>query len=134
MQTCLKCSSDRVANVDAKSSDMNTIYVSNNWTGELEPGYVPDDMGIGSGDYLSFSYCLQCGQIQGNFPLPKTKLEGGEDEPEWELSETYADEIFNCGLCYASIEPSMNLVVASRGDGTEIYYCSYECAAKEGYE
>jgi hypothetical protein len=38
-------------------------------------GYVPDDLGIGGGDDVHFAYCLDCGQIQGTFPLPPTRLE-----------------------------------------------------------
>jgi hypothetical protein len=26
-------------------------------------------MGIGHGDYIEFRYCLNCGQIQGEFPI-----------------------------------------------------------------
>jgi hypothetical protein len=37
-------------------------------------------MGIGGGDYVEFDYCLNCGQIQGQFPLNKTKVERGEEE------------------------------------------------------
>lgn len=33
-------------------------------------GYVPDGLGIGGGDYLNFSFCLDCGQMQGEFPVP----------------------------------------------------------------
>jgi hypothetical protein len=33
-------------------------------------GYVPCDIGIGKGDYLEFDYCLECGQMQGTFPIP----------------------------------------------------------------
>jgi hypothetical protein len=43
-------------------------------------GYVPDDMGIGGGDYVEFDYCLQCGQIQGRFPRGITSLEKGKKE------------------------------------------------------
>jgi hypothetical protein len=38
-------------------------------------GYVPNDLGIGGGDYIQFSYCMDCGKIQGSFPLPPSKLE-----------------------------------------------------------
>lgn len=31
--------------------------------------YVPDYLGIGGGDYVSFEYCLDCGRIQGEFPI-----------------------------------------------------------------
>ena len=36
---------------------------------------IKTDMGIGGGDYTEFSYCLDCGQIQGRFPVPATKLQ-----------------------------------------------------------
>ncbi len=32
-------------------------------------GYVPYNMGIGGGDYIEAIYCLDCGQIQGKFPI-----------------------------------------------------------------
>lgn len=41
------------------------------WMGDKEySGYVPYDLGLGDeGDYIIISYCLDCGQIQGNFPV-----------------------------------------------------------------
>ena len=32
-------------------------------------GYVKDGLNVGDGDYLEFSYCADCGQMFGNFPL-----------------------------------------------------------------
>jgi hypothetical protein len=37
--------------------------------------YVPSDLGIGGGDDVQFDYCLDCGQIQGKFPLPTAGME-----------------------------------------------------------
>jgi hypothetical protein len=37
-------------------------------------GYVPPILGIGEEDYLDFSYCLDCGQIQGKFPRDLEKM------------------------------------------------------------
>jgi hypothetical protein len=37
--------------------------------------YVPYDMGIGGGDYIEFSFCMNCGQIAGKWPLPQTEME-----------------------------------------------------------
>jgi len=45
-------------------------------------GYVPDDIGIGGNDYVKFKYCLNCGQIQGKFPIPESELETVEN-PEY---------------------------------------------------
>jgi hypothetical protein len=36
---------------------------------------VPRDLGIGGGDDVQLTYCLDCGQIQGKFPLPPTQME-----------------------------------------------------------
>ncbi len=76
MDKCKRCSSSRVANVGAKCSDMFNATIGLN---EYD-GYVPCDMGIGGGDYVEFSYCLDCGQIQKTFPLPETAIETDKAE------------------------------------------------------
>jgi hypothetical protein len=40
---------------------------------------VPRDLGIGGEDDVHFLYCLDCGQIQGKFPVPPTAIEQGRD-------------------------------------------------------
>lgn len=65
------CGSARLCDYGGKTSDMNDFRVG----GKEGDGYVPYDMGIGGGDYVEFTYCLDCGRIQGKFPLPKTELE-----------------------------------------------------------
>lgn len=78
---CKNCKSARISDINAKSDDRNTISVGNK---EEHSCYVPRDMNIGGGDYVSFSYCLDCGMMQGNFPLPETELEQKETEDnEW---------------------------------------------------
>jgi len=72
---CTKCGSDRVAEISGKCSDLCWVKVGN----KEHDGYVPWDMQIGGGDYVEFNYCLDCGQIQGTFPLPPAKIEF-EDE------------------------------------------------------
>jgi len=62
---CFKCKSDRLVEINAKSSDCNTL-----WNKDITyEGYVPMGLGIGGGDYIEFEWCLNCGQIQGDFPL-----------------------------------------------------------------
>ena len=73
---CQRCSSKRVADLTAKCSDRCFIQINDNNSSD----YVPNDMGIGGGDYVGFEYCLNCGQIQGSFPLPLSKLEEYEEE------------------------------------------------------
>ncbi len=68
--SCDYCNSDRVVSVSGKCSDMCNISYKRMERNDD----VPSDMGIGGGDYLEFYYCLECGKIQGNFPL---------DDPQW---------------------------------------------------
>lgn len=70
--SCFKCKSDRVASIGSKSSDLNAYTID----GVERDGYVPHDLGIGGGDYVEFDWCLNCGTIQGDWPLPPHKLEG----------------------------------------------------------
>lgn len=69
--TCQKCHSKRVANLNAKCSDCCSVSIG---TSDHD-GYVPKGLGIGGGDYVEFSYCLDCGQLQGKFPLPSAEIE-----------------------------------------------------------
>jgi len=73
---CKKCGSSRIAEVGGKVSDMFNAYI-----GDKEyDGYVPSDLGIGSGDYIDFDYCMDCGHIVGEFPLPKAEMESEDEE------------------------------------------------------
>jgi len=78
---CIKCHGSRVAQVNAKCSDLCFVNISE----ADHDGYVPYDMGIGGGDYIEFSYCLDCGTIQHSFPLAITKLEEKIENAEEEL-------------------------------------------------
>lgn len=67
---CQRCESTRVLSVNAKCSDLCSVRF---WGGKEQDGYVPSGFGIGGGDYVEFSYCADCGQIQGVFPPAKLK-------------------------------------------------------------
>jgi hypothetical protein len=56
---------DRVISICGKCSDMFNAQIN----GAEHDGYVPGDLNIGNGDYIEFSYCLDCGKIIGNFPM-----------------------------------------------------------------
>lgn len=75
---CQRCGSERIAEVGGKTSDLCHVYVGD----KEHDGYVPGDMGIGSGDYLDFDFCLDCGQMQGEFPVPPTELEAVDSDDE----------------------------------------------------
>ena len=38
-------------------------------------GYVPRNLGIGGGDYYEITVCLDCGQMQGDWPVTDTEFE-----------------------------------------------------------
>jgi hypothetical protein len=40
-------------------------------------------MNIGGGDYVDFKFCLDCGQINGDWPLPTTGLEYPSNDEEY---------------------------------------------------
>lgn len=72
---CQRCKSARVAMLNGKCSDMCSVNI-----GDREhEGYVPRELGVGGGDYVDLSWCLDCGQLQGEFPIPKHELEGAQD-------------------------------------------------------
>lgn len=86
-----ECKSDRIVTVTAKCSDMCSVSMS----GDRELyGYVPSDLGIGGGDDVHFSYCLECGQIQDDFPLDESELEMSPelDNDGMDLDDDEADE------------------------------------------
>lgn len=72
---CQRCNSERVATVNGKSGDCTCVSMGD----KEQIDYVPNDMGIGGGDYVNFSWCLDCGQIQGEFPMVKTELENDDE-------------------------------------------------------
>ena len=63
--TCQRCDSDRIMFVGGKCSDLCEYH----YNGKEKYGGAPSDVGIGGGDYIEIEYCLQCGQIQGKFPV-----------------------------------------------------------------
>ena len=80
--SCQACLSKRVINVSSHGRDCQSWSMAINGEYKNGDGYLPSDFGIGGGDDLEISYCLDCGQIQGTFPIPLTELEdeGNNDE------------------------------------------------------
>lgn len=69
--TCNKCNSKRMLEVSAKCNDKCDVSIG----GTSKYGYVPNDLGIGGGDYVEFSVCLDCGTMSGDWPMPISKIE-----------------------------------------------------------
>lgn len=85
---CQKCESDRIFQFCAKSSDLNTF---NYKYGESKDGYLPYIDKICGGDYVRMKVCLECGQVQGKFPVEYPKDEEEIDEDELEDPEDKVD-------------------------------------------
>ena len=65
--SCQRCSSERVVSINAKCSDL----CFTRYQGMESDGYVPNEFGIGGGDYIRIKLCIECGAVQGQFPLPE---------------------------------------------------------------
>ncbi len=57
---CMCCENPKIATISAKCSDKFMF----NSKGIKYVGYVPYDIGIGGGEYISFELCLSCGKIR----------------------------------------------------------------------
>ncbi len=77
---CQKCESPRVLFITGKVSDRFDMELGD----KMYTGYVPQDIGIGGGDYVEFDYCLDCGQIQGEFPTSGEEDAFDEMDKDWE--------------------------------------------------
>lgn len=73
---CQKCNSERVLEFNAKCSDRFSCFIGNNEHND----YPPEDIGLGGGDYIKGKLCLDCGQLQGKWPLPISELEQQTEE------------------------------------------------------
>lgn len=65
---CDKCESERIIKFMAKVSDLCFVQMFN---AEYN-GYRPNGIGIdntNNEDNIDFAYCLDCGKIQGDFPI-----------------------------------------------------------------
>lgn len=101
---CQRCGSERILRAGCKCSDR---FVCN--IGMLDhDGYVPNDLGIGGGDYVEFDLCLDCGQLQGNFPLPQTEME--KDINDDELTDFF-NEFFKEGEVFSDIHSHHRVAV-----------------------
>ena len=73
---CDKCESDRILGVGAKCNDIWAVAFS----GVSQVDYAPRDVGLGGGDYLDFQICLDCGKVQGDFPIEDPEVSQRDDE------------------------------------------------------
>ena len=67
---CDRCSSERVAKIGGKCTD---LFHAELGTIQQE-GYVDDRWGVGGGDYIEIKLCMDCGKVQGTFPITDAAL------------------------------------------------------------
>ena len=76
---CDKCGSKKIASINAHCIDSFSFF----YGGKEYNGYVPEKVGIGyryggaedsGGDDVSFYYCIDCGKMQGKFPLDEKQI------------------------------------------------------------
>jgi hypothetical protein len=63
--SCRSCGGLRLMDVLGKCGDLFSLKLGV----FMHEGYVPHGFNVGSGDYIDFQLCLDCGRIQGEFPI-----------------------------------------------------------------
>ena len=76
---CIQCDSDRILEISGKCSDMCGL----NFKGVDYDGDVPNDLGIGGGDYIEVDICLACGMVQGLSDHPDPEFYTDNDQVVW---------------------------------------------------
>lgn len=81
---CQSCNSNRVASIFAHSKDLGNFTYDN--LNIDHDGYFPEIESICEGDDADITFCLECGQIQGEFPITDDDIQAAfsfdEDEDE----------------------------------------------------
>jgi len=128
---CQRCSSDRVAHVKGKTADM-CMY---DYKDLGRDDYVPRDVGIGGGDFVEFSYCLECGQMQGNWPITEEVVVGVFPQPScYRCGETY-ERLTSCEWCGNLVCDDCTIKIERRVPNTEdtiwVTYCHVKCEKED---
>ena len=78
--SCQRCGwSDRVMSISGKCSNMCNV----SYNGVEHSGYVPSDINVDKcGDYIEMDFCLECGQIQGTWPIPDPDLSCDDEDSD----------------------------------------------------
>lgn len=65
MSSCDNCESDRILEINAKCADR----CHSSYKGVDKSDYPPSIPGLCGNDYVDPSVCLDCGKVQGEFPV-----------------------------------------------------------------
>ena len=66
-----ECEHKRTARISGKCADMAGFAADMKDGTMVEgDGYAPRGLGVGGGDYISVTFCMDCGKVQGaEFPM-----------------------------------------------------------------
>ncbi len=88
MSTCKSCeTSGRLVTIQAHCSDSFYLEYENK---DHYEGYVPANIGLGTdSDDVCLTYCLECGTIQGDFPISDKAVHEAlaTDNPDFDEDE-----------------------------------------------
>lgn len=68
---CQSCGENRVLSIYSHPSDLNNVRYTK---GRRKEGNLPYIEPIGGGDDINIAICLECGQVQGEFPVPEERM------------------------------------------------------------
>lgn len=83
--SCQRCNSNRLIRISIKHSDLFWAEM----LGKEHDGYAPNIKGLCGGDYTDPTVCMECGQVQGEWPQPNPEFTKPEcpqsptDNHEW---------------------------------------------------
>lgn len=77
---CQQCESERVIFVQGHGKDLN--YISAPYLKYEHDGYLPDIPNVGGGDDIEVNVCLECGQVQGKWPVSDACIFGFKDDSD----------------------------------------------------
>lgn len=72
---CQKCNSQRIVKIQARAKDMHEYTMVNGTDEEYTDGYA--GIFCSDGDTTDIDICLDCGQVQEQFPMPVQYFEDG---------------------------------------------------------
>lgn len=70
---CDRCGEERILGLSGKTADRCFV----DYKGREGDGYVPKIPNIGEhgyGDYIEMGICMECGKVQGNFPVSDSRI------------------------------------------------------------
>ena len=87
---CKHCESERIACVNAKCSDLG--YFECEHLNIDHDGYLPYIPNVCGGDYAEVEFCLECGMIQGDFPISDETVKNAVDPDDDEDDDDWDDD------------------------------------------